>query len=145
MTSPPWWGGDCKRGGLGYKGGVKYLTYFSTLCAIVIVFSTRGWLAFFKVSRCKGFAHTFSPSDCDVLVRCAADPLADPVAAVEDSATDSEGSTSPDSTDSVAKDMAAQDTTGGPKGTCSPEYTDLGADNEVLEEGRLKNALGHAE
>ena len=71
--------------------------------------------------------------------------MADPVAAVEDSATDAEGSTTPDSTDSVAKDVAAPDTTRGPEGTCSPESIDWGADDEVLEEWRLKNALGHAE
>ena len=52
MTFPPWWGGGLQAGGGGeYKGGVKYLPYFSTLCAIIIVFSTRGCLAFFKVQR----------------------------------------------------------------------------------------------
>ena len=71
--------------------------------------------------------------------------MAGPVAAVEDSATDAEGSTTPDSTDSVAKDVAAPDTTKGPEGTCSPESTDWGADDEVLEEWRLKNTLGRAE
>ena len=49
------------------------------------------------------------------------------------------------STDSVAKDVAAPDTTRGPEGTCSPESTDWGADDEVLEEWRLKNTLGRAE
>ena len=66
--------------------------------------------------------------------------MADPVAAVEDSATDAEGSTTPDSTDSVAKDVAAPDTTRGAEGTCSAESTDWGADDDVL-----KNALGRAE
>ena len=122
-----------------------YLLYFSTLCAIVTFYSTRGCLAFFKVSGCEGFAHTFRPSDCDVLGGCAADPVADPVAAVEDSATDAEGSTTPDSTASVAKDVAAPDTTRGVEGTCSPESTDWGADDQVLEERWLKNALGHAQ
>ena len=70
--------------------------------------------------------------------------MADPVTAVEDSATDAEGST-PDSTDSVAKDVAAPDTTRGAEGSCSPKSTDLGTDDEVLEERRLKNALGGAE
>ena len=49
------------------------------------------------------------------------------------------------STDSVAKDVAAPDTTRGPEGTCSPESTDWGADDEVLEEWRPKNTLGRAE
>ena len=52
--------------------------------------------------------------------------MADPVAAVQDSATDAEGSTTPDSTDSVAKDMAVPHTPRGAKGTCSPESTDFG-------------------
>ena len=68
-----------------------------------------------------------------------------PLAAVEDSATDAESSTTPDSTDSVAKDVAAPDTTRGAKGTCSPESNDWGADDEVLEGRRLKKALGRAE
>ena len=67
------------------------------------------------------------------------------VAAVEDSARDAENSTTPDSTDFVAKDMAAPDTTRGPEGTCSPESTDWGADDEVPEEWRLKNTPGRAE
>ena len=46
------------------------------------------------------------------------------------------------STNSVAKHVAAPDTTRGPEGTCSPESTDWGADDEVLEEWRLKHALG---
>ena len=71
--------------------------------------------------------------------------MADPVAAVEDSATDAEGSTTPDSTDSVAKNVAAPDTTRGAEGTCSPESNDWGADDEMLEEWRLKNALGSAQ
>ena len=71
--------------------------------------------------------------------------MAGPVAAVENAATDAEGSKTPDSTDSVAKDVHAPDTTRGPEGTCSPESTDWGADDEVLEEWRLKNTLGHAE
>ena len=49
------------------------------------------------------------------------------------------------STDSVAKDVAAPDTTRGPESTCSPESTDWGAGDEVLEEWRLKNTLGRAE
>ena len=71
--------------------------------------------------------------------------MAGPMAAVEDSATDAEGSTTPDSTDSVAKDVAAPDTTRGPEGTCSPESTDWRSDDEVLEEWQLKNTLGRAE
>ena len=67
------------------------------------------------------------------------------VAAVEYSATDTESSTTPDSADSVAKDVATPDTTRGAKGTCSPESIDWGADDEVLEEWRLKNALWRAE
>ena len=55
------------------------------------------------------------------------------------------GSTTPNSTDSVAKDMAAPDTIRGPAGTCSAESTDWGVDDEVLEEWRLKNELGRAE
>ena len=75
-----------------------------------------------------------------------ADPVADPVAAVEDSATDAEGSTTPDSTDSVAKEVAAPDTTRGAESTWCPKSNDWGgADDEVLEEQRLKNALGRAE
>ena len=42
------------------------------------------------------------------------------IAAVEYSATDAEGSTTPDSTDSMAKDVATPDTTRGAEGTCSP-------------------------
>ena len=58
---------------------------------------------------------------------------------------DAEGFTNPDSTDSVAKDVATPDTTRGAEGTCSPESTDWGADDEVLEEWQLKNALQHTE
>ena len=59
---------------------------------------------------------------------------------------DAEGSTTPDSTDSVAKDVAALDTTTtGAEGTCGPESTDWGADDEELEERQLKNALRRAE
>ena len=71
--------------------------------------------------------------------------MANPVVAVEDSATDAQGSTTPDSTDFGAKDMGATDTATGPEGTCSPESTDWGADNEVLEEWLLQNTVGHAE
>ena len=67
------------------------------------------------------------------------------MAAVEDSATDTEGSTTPDSTDSVAKDLATPDTTRGAGGTCSPESMDWGADDQVLEEWRHWGALGRAE
>ena len=66
------------------------------------------------------------------------------MAAVEYSATEAEGSTTPDSTDSVAKDVATPDTRGA-EGTCSAESIDSGADDEVLEEWRLKYALGRAE
>jgi len=69
----------------------------------------------------------------------------DPVAAVDDSAPDAAGSTTPGSTDSVAKGVAAPDTTRGAEGTCSPECTDSGADDAVLEELRLKNALGRGQ
>ena len=54
------------------------------------------------------------------------------MAAVEYSATDAEGSTTPDSTDSAAKDVATPDTTRGAEGTCSPESIHWGADDEVL-------------
>ena len=67
------------------------------------------------------------------------------MAAVEHSATDTEGSTTPDSTDSVTKDVATPDTTQGAEGTCSPKSIDWRADDEVLEEWRLKNTLGRAE
>ena len=110
-----------------------------------------------RVARCArnvaAFCTTTRPSNLKPLgcetKTCASSNLAVPprpypVAAVEDSATDVEGSTTPDSTDSMAKDVAAPDTTRGPEGTCSPESTDWGADDEVLE-GGLKNALGHAE
>eukprot|EP00670_Eutreptiella_braarudii_P019231 CAMPEP_0174345702 /NCGR_PEP_ID=MMETSP0811_2-20130205/1211_1 /TAXON_ID=73025 ORGANISM="Eutreptiella gymnastica-like, Strain CCMP1594" /NCGR_SAMPLE_ID=MMETSP0811_2 /ASSEMBLY_ACC=CAM_ASM_000667 /LENGTH=57 /DNA_ID=CAMNT_0015469617 /DNA_START=42 /DNA_END=211 /DNA_ORIENTATION=- len=50
----------------------------------------------------------------------------------------------PDPTDCAAKAVAAPDTTRGSEGTCSPESTDWGTDNEVLEEWQLKNALGRA-
>ena len=53
---------------------------------------------------------------------------------------DAESSTTADSIDSVAKDVAAPDTTTGAEGTCSPESTDWGADDEVLEE-QQQNAL----
>ena len=66
------------------------------------------------------------------------------MASVEYSATNAEGSTTPDSIDSMAKDVATPDTTRGAEGTCSPESIDWGADDEVLEEWRLKNALGRA-
>ena len=55
--------------------------------------------------------------------------------AVEDSATDAEGSTTPDSTDSVAKDPAAPDTTRGAEGTYSPEPTDSGWMMRCLKNG----------
>ena len=61
------------------------------------------------------------------------------------SAADAEGSTTPNSTDAVAKDVAAPDTNRGAEGTCSPECTDSGADDAVLEELRLKNALGRGQ
>jgi len=48
----------------------------------------------------------------------------DPVAAVDDSAPDAAGSTTPGSTDSVAKGVAAPDTTRGAEGSCSPESND---------------------
>ena len=64
---------------------------------------------------------------------------------LEDSAPDAEGSTTPGSTDSVAKGVAAPDTTRGAEGSCSPESSDWGADDEVLRERRPKNELGRAE
>ena len=39
----------------------------------------------------------------------------------------------------------APDTTRGAEGSCSPESTDRGPDDEVLQERQLKNALGRAE
>ena len=56
-----------------------------------------------------------------------------------------EGSTTPGSTDSVAKGVAAPDTTRGAEGSCSPESSDWGADDEVLRERRPKYELGRAE
>mmetsp|Transcript_99677 Transcript_99677/g.168148 ORF Transcript_99677/g.168148 Transcript_99677/m.168148 type:complete len:87 (-) Transcript_99677:4-264(-) len=51
----------------------------------------------------------------------------------------------PDPTDCAAKAVAAPDTTRGSEGTCSPEFTDWGADDQLLEEWRPKNELGRAE
>ena len=50
----------------------------------------------------------------------------------------------PDSTDCVAKNVAAPDTTRGAEGTCSPDSSDWGADNKAPEERQLKNELGRA-
>jgi hypothetical protein len=66
----------------------------------------------------------------------------DPVAAVDDSAPDAAGSTTPGSTDSVAKGVAAPDTTRGAEGSCSPESSDWGADDEVLENGGRRTNWG---
>ena len=72
------------------------------------------------------------------------DPVADLVAAVEDLAIIAKGSTTPDSTHSVAKDVSTPEPAQGANGTCSAKSNDWGAHDEVVEEQQPKNTIGCA-